>query len=90
MIGRGWSGGALVANSNCTVMPVVMSLKPLCQIRNSSSALGQRASAISGAGYPGVPSLDILDNIIPYVPGDEDKMEIESRKMLGRFARRRD
>ena len=81
---RGWSGGALVANSNCTVMPVVMSLKPLLKygIRRLHLVSEQ---AVSGAGYPGVPSLDILDNIIPYVPGDENKMEIESRKMLGRF-----
>jgi len=81
---RGWSGGALVANSNCTVMPVVMSLKPLMKygIRRLHLVSEQ---ALSGAGYPGVPSLDILDNIIPYVPGDENKMETESRKMLGRF-----
>ncbi|MDE2950287.1 MAG: aspartate-semialdehyde dehydrogenase [Chloroflexota bacterium] len=81
---RGWSGGALVANSNCTVMPVVMSLKPLLKygIRRLHLVSEQ---ALSGAGYPGVPSLDILDNIIPYVPGDENKMETESRKMLGRF-----
>ncbi|MCY4018388.1 MAG: aspartate-semialdehyde dehydrogenase [Chloroflexi bacterium] len=81
---RGWSGGALVANSNCTVMPVVMSLKPMMKygIRRLHLVSEQ---AISGAGYPGVPSLDILGNIIPYVPGDENKMETESRKMLGRF-----
>lgn len=79
---RGWTGGALVANSNCTVMPVVMSLKPLVKygIRRLHLVSEQ---ATSGAGYPGVPSLDILGNIIPYVPGDEIKMEIESRKMLG-------
>ncbi len=82
---RGWSGGALVANSNCTVMPVVMSLKPLLKygIRRLHLVSEQ---AVSGAGYPGVPSLDILDNIIPYVPGDENKMEIESRKMLGKLS----
>ena len=81
---RGWSSGALVANSNCTVMPVVMSLKPLVKygIRRLHLVSEQ---AVSGAGYPGVPSLDILDNIIPYVPGDENKMETESRKMLGRY-----
>ena len=79
---RGWSSGALVANSNCTVMPVVMSLKPLLKygVRRLHLVSEQ---AISGAGYPGVPSLDILGNIIPYVPGDEDKMQTESRKMLG-------
>ena len=81
---RGWSSGALVANSNCTVMPVVMSLKPLLKygIRKLHLVSEQ---AVSGAGYPGVPSMDMIDNIIPYVPGDEDKMESESRKMLGDF-----
>jgi len=82
--GRGWSSGALVANSNCTVMPVVMALKPLLKygIRKLHLVSEQ---AVSGAGYPGVSSMDMIDNIIPYVPGDEDKMESESRKMLGRF-----
>lgn len=81
---RGWSTGALVANSNCTVMPVVMALKPLLQYGVKKAHLVSQ-QAISGAGYPGVASLDILDNIIPYVSGDEDKMPIEARKMLGRF-----
>lgn len=83
---RGWTSGALIANSNCTVMPVVMSLKPLVKygIRRLHLVSEQ---AVSGAGYPGVPSLDILGNIIPYVPGDENKMETESRKMLGRFGK---
>ena len=81
---RGWSSGALIANSNCTVMPVVMALKPLLKygVRRLHLVSEQ---ALSGAGYPGVPSLDMIDNIIPFVPGDEDKMETESRKMLGRL-----
>lgn len=79
---RGWSRGALVANSNCTVMPVVMSLAPLKQF-GIERVLMVSEQAISGAGYPGVASLDILDNIIPYVGGDEGKMETESKKMLG-------
>lgn len=81
---RGWRHGALVANSNCTVMPVVMSLKPLLHfgIRKIHMVSEQ---AISGAGYPGVASLDILDNVIPYVSGDEQKMETESLKMLGQY-----
>ncbi len=81
---RGWRSGALVANSNCTVMPVVMALKPLVKyaIRRLHLVSEQ---ATSGAGYPGVSSLDILDNIVPFVPGDERKMETESRKMLGAF-----
>jgi len=79
---RGWSTGALVANSNCTTMPVVMSLKPLMGfgIRRYHMVSMQ---AISGAGYPGVSSLDILDNVIPYVPSDEHKMETETLRMLG-------
>ena len=81
---RGWAGGGLVANSNCTVMPVVMALKPLLKygVRRLHLVSEQ---AVSGAGYPGVSSMDMIDNIVPYVPGDEDKMQTESRKMLGRF-----
>lgn len=81
---RGWTRGALVANSNCTVMPVVMALKPLLQYGVSKIHMISQ-QALSGAGYPGVPSLDIIDNIVPYVPGDEGKMETESLKMLGAF-----
>jgi aspartate-semialdehyde dehydrogenase len=81
---RGWTSGALVANSNCTTMPVVMSLKPLMPF-GVSKVLMVSEQAISGAGYPGVPSLDMIDNIIPYVSGDEGKMETETLKMLGAF-----
>jgi aspartate-semialdehyde dehydrogenase len=80
---RGWTG-ALVANSNCTVMPVVMALKPLLPFGVSKLHMVSE-QAISGAGYPGVSALDIIDNIVPYVPSDEEKMETESRKMLGAF-----
>ncbi|MBE2183272.1 MAG: aspartate-semialdehyde dehydrogenase [Anaerolineae bacterium] len=81
---RGWTTGALVANSNCTIMPVVMSLAPLRQF-GIEKILIVSAQAISGAGYPGVPALDILDNIIPYISGEEDKMETESLRMLGKL-----
>ncbi|KXK23133.1 MAG: aspartate-semialdehyde dehydrogenase [Chloroflexi bacterium OLB15] len=79
---RGWTTGALVANSNCTIMPVVMSLAPLRQF-GIEKILIVSSQAISGAGYPGVSALDILDNIIPYIGGEEDKMETESLRMLG-------
>jgi aspartate-semialdehyde dehydrogenase len=82
---RGWTTGALIANSNCTTMPIVMALTPLRQF-NISKMLFVSEQAISGAGYPGVASLDIIDNIIPYVSGDEDKMETETLKMLGTLA----
>ncbi len=81
---RGWTTGALVANSNCTIMPVVMSLAPLMQF-GITKVMMVSAQAISGAGYPGVPSLDIIDNMIPYIGGEEDKAETEPLKMLGRF-----
>lgn len=79
---RGWTTGALIANSNCTTMPVIMALKPLLQfgVRKLHMVSEQ---AISGAGYPGVASLDILGNVVPYVSGDEHKMETETRRMLG-------
>lgn len=82
---RGWTTGALIANSNCTVMPVVMALKPLVKYGIQKLHLVSE-QAISGAGYPGVSSMDILDNVIPYVPSDEQKMETESLKMLGEFS----
>lgn len=81
---RGWTTGALIANSNCTVMPVVMALKPLVKYGIKRLHLVSE-QAISGAGYPGVSSMDILDNVVPYVPSDEQKMETESLKMLGTF-----
>lgn len=81
---RGFTTGAVVANSNCTAMPVVMALAPLRPfgIRKIHMVSQQ---AISGAGYPGVASLDIIDNVIPYVSGDEEKMETETLRMLGRL-----
>jgi aspartate-semialdehyde dehydrogenase len=79
---RGWTTGALVANSNCTTMPVVMSLSPLKKF-GISKILMVSEQALSGAGYPGVASLDAVDNVIPWVSGDEKKMETESLRMLG-------
>lgn len=79
---RGWRTGAVVANSNCTAMPVVMALGPLRKF-GITKIMVTSAQAISGAGYPGVASLDILDNIIPYVSGDESKLETETLRMLG-------
>ncbi len=81
---RGWKTGAIIANSNCTAMPVVMALAPLRQF-GVSKILIVSAQAVSGAGYPGVASLDILDNMIPYVSGDEQKLETETLRMLGNY-----
>ncbi len=79
---RGWGDGLLVTTPNCTTTPVAMALAPLIPfgIRQVSAVSMQ---AISGAGYPGVPSLDIFDNVIPYISGEEEKLESEAAKMLG-------
>jgi aspartate-semialdehyde dehydrogenase len=80
---RGWTG-ALIANSNCTAMPVVMALAPLRQFDVKKIIIVSQ-QATSGAGYPGVASLDILDNVVPYISGEEDKVEAETQRMLGTF-----
>ena len=77
----GWSGG-LATNSNCTSAPVAMSLAPLRRFQIEAAQVVSM-QAISGGGYPGVPALDITDNVIPYINGEEPKLEIEPRKMLG-------
>lgn len=81
---RGWTSGAIIANSNCTTMPIVMALAPLKSF-GIRKIFMVSAQSVSGAGYPGVASLDILDNVVPYVSGDEQKMETETLKMLGGF-----
>lgn len=77
----GWSGG-LATNSNCTAAPVTMALAPLRRFGIEAVQVVS-LQAISGAGYPGVPALDITDNVIPYIGGEESKLELEPRKMLG-------
>ena len=79
---RGWSG-CIVTNANCSATPLVMALKPLQQAFGVRKVLVTTFQSISGAGYPGVPSYDILDNVVPYIGGEEEKLEIESQKMLG-------
>jgi len=79
---RGWSG-CIVTNANCSATPLVMALKPLQQAFGIRKVMVTTLQAISGAGYPGLPSYDILDNVIPYIAGEEEKVESESRKMLG-------
>ncbi len=80
---RGWSTGCIVTNANCSATPLVMALKPLQLAFGVRKALITTFQAISGAGYPGIPSFDILDNVIPYIGGEEEKLERETRKMLG-------
>lgn len=84
-IERGWSRGFIVTNSNCTAMPMVMSLAPLMQF-GPQAVIATSLQALSGAGYPGVPSLDAIDNVVPFIGESEEvKMNTESNKMLGRL-----
>jgi aspartate-semialdehyde dehydrogenase len=79
------SKGYIVTNSNCSTMFLAMALGPLHKAFQVEKIMVTTMQAISGAGYPGVPSLDILGNVIPFIGGEEEKMEIETRKILGRF-----
>lgn len=81
---RGWRG-AIVTNPNCASITIVMALKPLHDAFGVQRVQTTTLQAVSGAGYPGVPSLDIIDNIIPNIGagGEEDKIETEPRKLLG-------
>ncbi|HEY9075519.1 MAG TPA: aspartate-semialdehyde dehydrogenase [Anaerolineaceae bacterium] len=81
---RGWSG-CLTTNPNCTSTGLTVALKALQQAFGVKRLFAVSLQALSGAGYPGVPSLDIIDNVIPYIGGEEEKVEWETRKMLGRF-----
>jgi aspartate-semialdehyde dehydrogenase len=81
---RGWPG-LIVASPNCTTTGAVFPLKPLDDAFGLEKVFATSMQAISGAGYPGVASLDILDNIVPYIPGEEEKVEQETRLLLGRF-----
>ena len=76
------SGGFVVANANCSAIGLVMALSPLRQF-GIEKVMAVTMQAISGAGYPGVASLDILGNVIPYISSEEEKMERETQKMLG-------
>ena len=79
---RGWKG-AIITNPNCSTVVLAMALAPLRQF-GLRKVMVTTMQAVSGAGYPGVPSLDILGNIVPYIGGgEEDKIETETLKILG-------
>lgn len=80
--GRGWSG-AIVTNPNCTATGPTMALRPLHDAFGVTKVMLMSMQALSGAGYPGVPSYDALDNVVPYIGGEEPKVETEPQKMLG-------
>jgi aspartate-semialdehyde dehydrogenase len=78
------SGGFVVTNPNCSAIGLVMALAPLQKHFGLEKVMAVTMQAVSGAGYPGVASLDILGNVIPYIPKEEEKMEEETKKLLGR------
>jgi len=82
---RGWKG-AIVANGNCSSIIVTLALAPLYQEFGIRRLFVTTMQAISGAGYPGVPSMDILGNVVPFIGGgEEEKIETETLEMLGRL-----
>src|SRR5437660_2417435 len=79
------SGGYVVTNPNCSAIGLVLALAPLHQQFGLETVMAVTMQAVSGAGYPGVASLDILGNVIPFIAKEEEKMEEETRKLLGRL-----
>ena len=80
---RGWNG-AIVTNPNCSTIAMVMGLAPLKPF-GIKKVIASTMQAISGAGYPGLASMDIVANVIPYIGGEEEKMQRETQKLLGDF-----
>ncbi len=78
------NGGFIVTNPNCSTVMLAMALAPLHARFGLTSVAVTTMQALSGAGYPGVPSLDIADNVLPFIEGEEEKIETETVKILGR------
>ncbi len=81
---RGWSG-AIITNANCSATVAALALAPIHAEFEVSQLFISTMQAVSGAGYPGVPSLDILGNVIPYIADEEPKLERELLKLLGQY-----
>ncbi|MEP6801489.1 MAG: aspartate-semialdehyde dehydrogenase [Acidobacteriota bacterium] len=82
---RSWAGG-IVTNANCSTIVLALALAPLHRAFEIERVFVTTMQAVSGAGYPGVPSLDILGNVLPDIPGEAAKIEQETRKILGELA----
>jgi len=82
---RGLDGGMIVTNPNCSTIMLALALAPLDARFQIEAVVATTLQALSGAGYPGVASLDITDNVLPFIAGEEEKIESETRKILGRF-----
>lgn len=80
---RGWREGFIVTNPNCSTIHFVLAVKPLWDAFGIEATMVTTLQAASGAGYPGVPSMDLIDNVVPYIGGEEGKIESETKKLLG-------
>jgi aspartate-semialdehyde dehydrogenase len=81
---RGWKG-FIATNPNCSTVTLTLALAPLERRFGLKSVAVTTLQAVSGAGYPGIPSLDILGNVVPFIAGEEEKIERETRKILGKL-----
>jgi aspartate-semialdehyde dehydrogenase len=79
------NGGFIITNPNCVTVPLTLALKPIQDAFGIESLVVTSLQAVSGAGYPGVPCLDILGNVIPFIDGEEPKVETEGLKILGSY-----
>ena len=79
---RGWKG-SIATTPNCTVTGLAIVMKPLIESFGAEKAIVTTMQALSGAGYPGVPSLAITENLIPYIKNEEEKVAKEAKKILG-------
>jgi aspartate-semialdehyde dehydrogenase len=82
---RGYDTGFIVTNPNCSTAGLVLVLKPLAETFGLEKIFVVTLQAMSGAGYPGVASLDIQGNVVPFISGEEEKMESEPQKLLGKW-----
>jgi len=82
---RKQSGGYMVTNPNCSTIGLVLALKAIEERFGIEQIFVSTMQAVSGAGYPGVPSMDILGNVVPYIGSEEEKMEAETLKLLGKL-----
>jgi len=82
--GRGGHGGFIVTNPNCSTIMLALALAPLHSRFGVKSVIATTMQALSGAGYPGVASLAISDNVLPFIEGEEEKIEQETLKILGK------
>ncbi|MEA3345428.1 MAG: aspartate-semialdehyde dehydrogenase [Chloroflexota bacterium] len=82
---RGWDSGFIVNDPNCSTIGLAMALKPLHDRFGVEEVMVTTMQGLSGAGYPGVSGFDIVDNVVPYISGEEEKMETEPLKILGQL-----